>query len=171
MKLSKLLFASLAMLSFALFTGCSDESTEEIITQTPEETVTYSASFVLYNLSDAYFDFGDVTMTYLDANGETKVMVLSKSSVPSQLTVSNLSEGDKYSFVLGVTPKDPMPEMTEASYTFSKSTYIVRESSTGSKVSSTNFASTETVSADKVSSKLDGSIASYAGTIAPIIME
>ncbi len=169
MKLSKLLFASLAMLSFALFTGCSEKSTEET-TQTPEEeAVTYTVTFALDNLSDAYFDFGDVTMTYLDASGETKIVELSKDLVPYYQTVSDLSEGDEYSFVLSITPKDPMPEITETSYIFSKSIYIRKVSSSGVKTISGSTANSQTVSAGNVSKKLDGNIVSYAGVIEPII--
>ncbi len=173
MKKIKIPLLSFVMsLILPLTVGCTSSSSDkDSDSEESKDEYTYSVVFQLTTLSDAYFEFGTVTLNYLDSKGESKSTNVTADLIPLKISSSDFSAGDPYSFELKFERLTTLPELTEVGYTFAINYSVSDIRSDGAERQlSSSGSSSSTVAAGKLEEYLDKytskSIISFSGTVA-----
>lgn len=171
-KIPLLLFVMSLILAFTVGCGSTPSSQESVDTKESKDKYTYSVVFQLTAIGDVFLDFGTLTLTYLDSKGESKSVNVTADLIPLEISSSDFSAGDPYSFELKFERSATLPELTKVGYKTSKGYNLSDIRSDGVKrhLYSSGGSSTSTIAADKLEAYLDKytsrSIISYSVTIA-----
>ncbi len=132
--------------------GCEKNSNDE----EPTDKYTYSAVFQLLSLSDTYFDFGTLTLNYLDSDGLTKSVNVTKDLIPGKIvTVEGLSSSDAYSFELCFDRLETLPSLTEEEYEFFFTYKVYYEGSEGGQIDLCGQTETYSVPVENIEEYVD----------------
>lgn len=154
-KITSTLFPFLMSLMLVFAVGCDKSSNDDAEGDVPTDEYNYSVGFQLPSFSDTYFDFGTLTLKYLDSDGQIKSVDVTKDLIPGEIVVvEGLGSGAYYYFELCFEPLETLPSLTEEVYEFFI-THTVSVYSNGLEVYPLENTTTSSVSAEKIEEYLD----------------